>query len=146
MFNNPATPQRLMAIPDMRSFLAKYGTSDKAIEAVRALQAKNTDRLTYRGVKFFTDDSFNGLTFKPGGPGYIDGSTGLWVTPPDKLEALIEPWWKDGQQIFVHSIGVEAQDVDAWRAAQAAGQDAAIRTTASRSSTWAWPATTRSAP
>lgn len=111
MFNNPETPQRLMAIPDMRSFLAKYGTSEKAIDAVHALQAKNTDRLMYRGVKFFTDDSFNGLTFKPGGPGYIDGSTGQWITPPDKLEALIEPWWKDGQQIFVHSIGVEAQDV-----------------------------------
>jgi predicted amidohydrolase YtcJ len=111
MFNNPETPQRLMAIPDMRSFLAKYGTSDKAIDAVHALQAKNTDKLMYRGVKFFTDDSFNGLTFKPGGPGYIDGSTGQWITPPDKLEALIEPWWKDGQQIFVHSIGVEAQDV-----------------------------------
>ena len=111
MFNNPETPQRLMASPDMRSFLTKYGTSEKAIDAVHALQAKNTDRLMYRGVKFFTDDSFNGLTFKPGGPGYIDGSTGQWITPPDKLEALMEPWWKDGQQIFVHSIGVEAQDV-----------------------------------
>lgn len=111
MFNHPDTPQRLMAIPDMRSFVAKYGTAEKAIEAVNALQAKNTDRLTYRGVKFFTDDSFNGLTFKPGGPGYIDGSTGQWITAPDKLEALIEPWWKNGQQIFVHSIGVEAQDV-----------------------------------
>ncbi len=110
MFNNPATPQRLMAIPAMHSFLAKYGTPEKAIEAVRALQAKSTDRLTYRGIKFFTDDSFNGLTFKPGSPGYIDGTKGLWITPPEKLEALIEPWWKDGQQIFVHSIGVEAQD------------------------------------
>lgn len=111
MFNNPDTPQRLVAIPAMHSFLAKYGTPEKSIEAVHALQAKNTDRLTYRGIKFFTDDSFNGLTFKPGGPGYIDGSTGQWITPPDKLEALMEPWWKDGQQIFVHSIGVEAQDV-----------------------------------
>lgn len=111
MFNNPETPQRLMAIPAMHSFLAKYGAPDKAIEAVHALQATNTDRLMYRGVKFFTDDSFNGLTFKPGGPGYIDGRAGQWVTPPEKLEALVEPWWKDGQQIFVHSIGVEAQDL-----------------------------------
>ena len=111
MFNNPETPQRLIAIPAMHSFMAKYGSSDKAIEAVRALQVKSTDRLIYRGIKFFTDDSFNGLTFKPGGPGYIDGNPGQWVTPPDKLEALIEPWWRDGQQIFVHSIGAEAQDV-----------------------------------
>jgi len=111
VFNNPETPQRLMAIPIMHSFLAKYGTAEKAIDAVHALQAKSTDRLMYRGVKFMTDDSFNGLTFKPGGMGYIDGNAGQWITPPDKLEALMEPWWKDGQQIFVHSIGVEAQDV-----------------------------------
>ena len=111
VFNNPETPQRLMAIPAMHSFVAKYGSAEKAIDAVHALQAKNTDRLMYRGVKFFTDDSFNGLTFKPGGMGYINGTQGQWITPPDKLEALMEPWWKDGQQIFVHSIGVEAQDV-----------------------------------
>ncbi|MEK8052716.1 amidohydrolase family protein [Ideonella sp. DXS22W] len=111
MFNNPDTPQRLLAIPAMHSFLAKYGAPDKAIEAVRALQAKSTDRLLYRGVKFFTDDSFNGLTFKPGAGGYIDGHDGLWVTPPEKLAGLMEPWWRDGQQIFVHSIGVEAQEV-----------------------------------
>lgn len=111
VFNNPETPQRMMAIPAMHSFLGKYGAPDKAIAAVRALQAKSTDRLIYRGVKFFTDDSFNGLTFKPGGAGYIDGAKGIWVTPPDKLAGLIEPWWRDGQQIFVHSIGVEAQDV-----------------------------------
>ena len=111
MFNNPETPQRLLAIPAMHSFVAKYGSTEMAIEAVHALQAKSTDRLIYRGVKFFTDDSFNGLTFKPGGGGYIDGHDGLWVTPPEKLAGLIEPWWKDGQQIFVHSIGVEAQDV-----------------------------------
>ena len=110
VFNNPETPERLMAIPAMHSFVAKYGSVDKAIEAVHELQKKSTDRLIFHGVKFFTDDSFNGLTFKPGSPGYIDGSPGLWVTPPDKLMALIEPWWKDGQQIFVHSIGAEAQD------------------------------------
>ena len=110
MFNNPDTPQRLMAIPAMHSFVAKYGSAEKALAAVRALQAKSSDRLIYRGIKFFTDDSFNGLTFKPGGAGYIDRTPGLWVTPPDKLPALLEPWWNDGQQIFVHSIGAEAQD------------------------------------
>lgn len=111
MFNNPDTPQRLMAIPAMHSFLAKYGSAEKAIEAVHALQARSTDKLMFRGIKFFTDDSFNGLTFKPGAGGYVDGHEGLWVTPPDKLAGLMEPWWKDGQQIFVHSIGVDAQDV-----------------------------------
>ncbi len=111
MFNNPKTPQRMVAIADMRSFVAKHGSTEKALEVVRALQKKNTDRLMFRGIKFFTDDSFNGLTFKPGAPGYIDGTAGQWITPPEKLLAAIEPWWRDGQQIFVHSIGAEAQDV-----------------------------------
>jgi len=110
MFNNPETPQRLMAIPAMHRFVAKYGSVEAAMDAVHELQKGSTDRLIYRGIKFFTDDSFNGLTFKPGSPGYIDGTAGLWVTPPDKLRGLIEPWWRDGQQIFVHSIGAEAQD------------------------------------
>lgn len=110
MFNNAATPQRLLAIPAVVPFLAKYGSPEKAIEAVHALQAKSTDRLMFRGIKFFTDDSFNGLTFKPGASGYVDGHDGLWLTPPDKLAGLMEPWWKDGQQIFAHSIGVEAQE------------------------------------
>lgn len=111
VYNNPQTPQRLVAIPAMHTYMAKFGSTEKAIDAVHELQKKSTDRLMFRGIKFFTDDSFNGLTFKPGAAGYIDGTEGLWVTPPDKLAVLLEPWWKDGQQIFVHSIGVEAQDV-----------------------------------
>lgn len=110
VYNNPLTPQRLVAIPAMHSYVAKFGSTEKALEAVREVQKKSTDRLMFRGIKFFTDDSFNGLTFKPGGAGYTDGTEGIWVTTPDKLAGVLEPWWKDGQQIFVHSIGVEAQD------------------------------------
>lgn len=110
VYNNPDTPQRLLAIPFMPAYLAKHGAADKAIAAVRALQQKSTDRLFFDGIKILTDDSFNGLSFKPGGQGYIDGQEGIWVTPPDKLTALLEPWWRDGQKLYVHSIGVEAQD------------------------------------
>ncbi|RQO79272.1 amidohydrolase [Acidovorax sp. FJL06] len=111
VYNNPQTPQRLVAIPAFHSYLAKFGSPEKAMDAVHDLQKKSTDRLLFRGIKFFTDDSFNGLTFKPGDPGFADGTEGIWVTPPEKLAGLIEPWWRDGQQVFVHSIGVEAQDV-----------------------------------
>lgn len=110
VYNNPQTPQRLVAIPAMHTYLAKFGSTEKAIDAVHELQKKSTDRLMFRGIKFFTDDSFNGLTFKPGAAGYTDGTEGIWVTPPEKLAGVLEPWWNDGQQIFVHSIGVEAQD------------------------------------
>jgi len=110
VYNAPQTPQRLVAIPALHSYLAKHGSPEKAMDAVHELQKKSTDHLMFRGIKLFTDDSFNGLTFKPGAAGYTDGTEGIWVTPPEKLAGLMEPWWKDGQQIFVHSIGVEAQD------------------------------------
>jgi predicted amidohydrolase YtcJ len=120
VFNDPGTPERLMAIPAVHSALARHGSVEKAMAAIRALQQTSTERLIFRGVKFFTDDSFNGLTFRPGAPGYIDGSEGIWVTPPGELYSAIEPWWCDGQQIFVHSIGEEAQDatLDALRRLQ----------------------------
>ncbi|MFG6448853.1 amidohydrolase [Roseateles sp. BYS180W] len=111
VYNRPDTPQRLIAIPFMPAMLARYGGADKALVAVKELQARSTERLMYRGIKIITDDSFNGLTFKPGGPGYTSGEPGLWITPPDKLADLLLPWWRDGQQLFVHSIGVQAQDV-----------------------------------
>jgi predicted amidohydrolase YtcJ len=110
VFNNPNTPQRLMSIPMMRAFTGKYGDASKAIAATQNLQRQSTDRLIFNGIKFFTDDSFNGLTFKPGNPGFISGNQGLWLTPPEKLTQMLEPWWDAGMQIFVHSIGVEAQD------------------------------------
>ncbi|HYA35913.1 MAG TPA: amidohydrolase family protein, partial [Candidatus Binataceae bacterium] len=111
IFNKPETPERLMSIVSAEAIVARYGSVEKAIAALHELRAKSTDRLMFRGVKFFTDDSFNGLTFKPGTPGYIDGTEGIWITPPAQLYDAIEPWWRDGQQIFVHSIGEEAQEL-----------------------------------
>jgi predicted amidohydrolase YtcJ len=110
LFNHPDTPQRLLAIPGMHTAIARFGATDRAIEGVRELQRQSTDKLMFNGIKFFTDDSFNGLTFMPGTPGYVDGTQGIWVMPPEKLAESIEPWWKGGQQIFVHSIGEEAHD------------------------------------
>jgi len=111
VFNHPDTPERLMAIPAAHALIARHDGLANAMAAVHALQRTSTERLAYRGVKFFADDSFNGLTFKPGAPGYVDGTEGIWITPPAQLYAALEPWWCDGQQIFVHSIGEEAQDV-----------------------------------
>jgi len=110
VFNAPDTPERLMAIPAAQAAVASHGGVDQAMAAIRALQQTSTGRLIFRGVKFFSDDSFNGLTFKPGMPGYVDGIEGIWLTPPAELYSAIEPWWRDGQQIFVHSVGEEAQD------------------------------------
>lgn len=110
VFNHDNTPQRLLAITDSRALIARNGSVEAALTALENLKARSTDRLIFNGVKFFTDDSFNGLTFKPGAGGFLDGRDGLWVTRPEDLLPSIEPWWRSGQQIFVHSIGIEAQD------------------------------------
>ncbi|MFZ8886207.1 MAG: amidohydrolase [Steroidobacteraceae bacterium] len=109
VFSSDDTPQRLMAISNAATLL-QAGEPDQALQTLRDLRALETPKLFFRGVKFFTDDSFNGLTFKPGQPGYVDGHEGLWLTPPDALVSMMRPFWEAGEQLFVHSIGVEAHD------------------------------------
>ena len=43
VFNDPATPQRLMAIPDMRNFVTKYGTKQELQDAIKALHDHHVD-------------------------------------------------------------------------------------------------------
>ena len=38
-------------------------------------------------------------------PTYIDGSDGVWVTPPEKMVETWLPWWKSSLQMHAHSNG-----------------------------------------
>jgi len=47
-------------------------------------------------------------------PGYIGGQSkgtdGLWVTGPDDLAGVMQPYWDAGLDIHIHSNGDAAQD------------------------------------
>ncbi|WP_397600459.1 amidohydrolase [Silvanigrella sp.] len=103
-------PMRLIAIPYHDKFMEKYNSVEESINYALELQKKNNDYLTFKGVKFYSDDSFNGLTMQLGKPGYATEHSGIWNTKPIDMYKKMAPWWKNGFQIFVHSVGTESHD------------------------------------
>ncbi len=104
VFNDPNARTRGVVVLDAASAVA--GKKDGAIAYARALAKKSTDRLIFKGIKFFSDDSFVGLGMVMVEPGYTDGRKGIYVTEPGApLRDAMLPWWKAGFQIHVHSNG-----------------------------------------
>jgi len=102
-FNDPNTPMRLVAITDAVS--AQNFKGKEAVAFVKNFQTKNTDKLMFNGVKFFSDDAFVSLNMVIDNPGYIDGHQGQYITPPSQLADAMLPWWDAGFNIHVHSNG-----------------------------------------
>jgi predicted amidohydrolase YtcJ len=104
VFNDTAARTRVVVVLDAVAAVA--AAKDGAIAYARALETISTDRLIFRGVKFFSDDSFVGLGMVMQDPGYIDGRKGLYVTAPGAtLRDAMLPWWKAGFHLHVHSNG-----------------------------------------
>ena len=61
-----------------------------AVDYVKGLQQQSTDRRMFRGVKFFSDDSFLGLGMQIENPGYSDARKGLWFVKPGK--EMFDQW------------------------------------------------------
>lgn len=102
-FNAPDSPMRLVAITDAATMTHNKG--EKAIDFVKQLPSKNTDKLIFNGVKFFSDDAFLSLGMAMENPGYIDHHCGFFVTPREKMVEHWLPWWKAGFHIHVHTNG-----------------------------------------
>ena len=105
-------------MPEPRSLRRRKAPSS----IIRSLARKSTDTLIYKGVKFFSDDSFVGLGMVIENPGYTDGRKGIYILQPgDAIRDALLPWWKDGFQIHVHSNGNGGNDstLDALAALQA---------------------------
>lgn len=106
---------RLFLVPEHRAFATRY--KDEAIaqmqNLVTAPQAIGTPRALNQ-VKLFTDAAFYSQTMKLRAPGYVAGQSkgtdGLWVTQPEDMQALIQPYWDAGMDIHIHSNGDQAQD------------------------------------
>jgi predicted amidohydrolase YtcJ len=103
-YNSPAARQRCVAVVDGTALWRKH--HEKAIDIARSLRAKDTNHLFFRGVKFFSDDSYLGLGMMIENPGYTDGRKGLFNVQPGKdMVDLWRPWWEAGFQIHVHTNG-----------------------------------------
>lgn len=105
-FNDPAGTMRCVTVTDAVTLTGTQKGIEPAVAFVKQLETQNTDRLMFRGVKFFADDSFLGLGMQVENPGYSDGRKGLWMVKPgrDMFEQW-KPWWEAGFQIHVHTNG-----------------------------------------
>jgi predicted amidohydrolase YtcJ len=99
-------PVRMHMVPHGFSFIVKHG--DKAVEAMEALAAHETDKLTFNGVKFQTDGSFPLMGSRVNYPGYLDGGNGQ--TADTDLVKNMLPFWKAGRHFHVHANGDKALD------------------------------------
>ena len=107
-FNDPATPMRCVAVTDIDGLVAKAG--DRAVERVREMQKTSTDKLIFRGVKSFSDDSFLGFGMVVDQPGYVDGRSGLFNNQGPRFIDQLRPFWDAGLQIHVHTNGNAGHD------------------------------------
>lgn len=107
--NSNVTSLRISPRAYANSFVEKYG--DQAIQQVRDLKKLDTDRLFYKGVKFFIDDAYLSNTMRVENPGYTDWHQGIIFYPSAEVFAkAMQPWWNAGIQIHVHSNGSEGNE------------------------------------
>lgn len=87
----------------------KYGA--EAAKHLQGLNARNTPKLFFKGVKYLSDGSFPAMSLRLNFPGYLDGSNGLRnFVPWEEMADRMEPYWKLGLQIHCHANGDEAID------------------------------------
>jgi predicted amidohydrolase YtcJ len=98
-------------LPAFKAFHGTHGAQAGA-EHVKALMARNTDRLRYGLVKMMLDGSIQGFSARLRWPGHFNGApNGIWVTAPSQYEADFETYHRAGLLIHTHTNGDEASEV-----------------------------------
>ncbi|MFQ5380558.1 MAG: amidohydrolase [Dehalococcoidia bacterium] len=103
-------PFRTCLVPPPHIWGRREG--EGAIETLLRLPEQDTPRLRWlKAIKTLGDGSFISQLMQLDDPGYIDGHHGEWITPPDELRALIEPYWRAGFDVYHHVNGDRGVDV-----------------------------------
>ena len=113
--DDPAFPARVMRA----SSLPRDRPADPAeLAAVAADLAASgqSDKLRYGVVKLFLDGSIQGFTARISWPYYYDpppgsAENGIWLTAPDQIADVIEPFHRAGLTVHCHCNGDQATEV-----------------------------------
>lgn len=103
-----------VSIRVLPAFQAFHGThaAQAGAEHVKALMARNTDRLRYGLVKMMLDGSIQGFSARLRWPGHHNGApNGIWVMAPAQYEADFETYHRAGLLVHTHTNGDEASEV-----------------------------------
>jgi predicted amidohydrolase YtcJ len=103
--NDPLFPLRM--VPYCVPAFGPTAPDDAAIvQRIKELQATNTDKLIYGGIKLIGDGSIQGYTAVMNWPGYINGAPqGLWQVPPDRLREMVRSYHEAGINVHIHANG-----------------------------------------
>jgi len=109
-FDNDQTPFRILHVARPTGYEERAGENLSA--KFENDQKASTNRLIFtKGMKYMADGAMFAQYMQMGEPGYIDGHHGEWLTPPEELKPLMEPFWNAGFDINVHVNGDWGVDV-----------------------------------
>lgn len=98
-------------LPAFQAFHGTHGAAEGA-EHVKALMARNTNRLRFGLVKMMLDGSIQGFSARLRWPGHFNGApNGIWVMAPTQYEADFETYHRAGLLIHTHTNADEASEV-----------------------------------
>ncbi len=109
---DPAFPARVMRASSFPRHEAATATDLAATAAAIA----STDKLRYGVVKLFLDGSIQGFTARISWPFYFNPpegnpENGIWLTAPDQMADIVEPFHRAGLTVHCHCNGDQATEV-----------------------------------
>lgn len=99
------TPFRTYLMPQIAGAKGRWKTD--TIEQLEAWTNERTSpRISFiRAAKILADGAFIAQLMALGEPGYIDGHEGAWLTEPDRLTQMMQPFWDAGYDLHIHCNG-----------------------------------------
>ncbi len=108
-FEQPGTFARIMLMP-FANGLAPDIDVLAWLDTARTRYAGPHVRVDRR-MKLLADGAFFAQNMRMNVPGYTDGHTGKWITPPDVLHSQMTRYWDLGFSLHIHVNGDEGLDV-----------------------------------
>lgn len=85
---------------------------EAAAAKFQTIRSEANEQLRWpRAIKSLADGAFISQLMRMGPPGYLDGHEGEWMIPPGLQYGVVEPWWKQGFDVYYHVNGDEGLDV-----------------------------------
>ena len=99
------TPFRTYLMPQIAA--AKGRWKSNTLEQLEAWAAeRGNGRISFiKAAKILADGAFIAQLMVLGEPGYIDGHQGAWLTEPERLVHLMQPFWEAGYDLHIHCNG-----------------------------------------
>lgn len=103
-------PFRSLFIAAPAAYQIEFG--EATWEKLAARRARATNQLRWpKAIKTLADGAFISQLMQAGPPGYLDGHEGEWMIPPAMQRAVIEPYWREGFDVYYHVNGDKGLDV-----------------------------------